>query len=182
MKGGAFPECHLIQNLFIKFFVLNNRTHSHIVSRNKSIEYKIKQLYNNRLLLKETKIMINKNLANNFGNLHMDKKFQKYIKFTHCGSTRIIKLISKQKDVLHYFQKDKIKKHLLYSMSQQTNQKNKVENKKKSLAIPKAISNWKNPRGFSIPLHHRNNALNEVKINLNQKFIYLSNVIDLLDK
>mmetsp|Transcript_1571 Transcript_1571/g.2273 ORF Transcript_1571/g.2273 Transcript_1571/m.2273 type:complete len:194 (-) Transcript_1571:244-825(-) len=178
-KGGAYPEYHFIQNLFCKYFSLKYKTQSSIVSGYKSIKHKIKQLFNTRLLLKKTKNMINKSLMSNF---YGTKKLQKYIKFNHYGSTRIIKLITQPKDILSYFQRDKTKKHILFQKPIQTQQKNVVQNKNNELVIPKAISNWKNPRGFSIPLHHRNNALNEIKINLNHKFIYLSNVIDLLDK
>mmetsp|Transcript_34350 Transcript_34350/g.55325 ORF Transcript_34350/g.55325 Transcript_34350/m.55325 type:complete len:92 (+) Transcript_34350:749-1024(+) len=50
--------------------------------------------------------------------------------------------------------------------------------------IPKSFSNWKNPRGFTIPINYRaeSNNLANIKKTFNYKFIGLSNIMEMTGK
>ena len=61
----------------------------------------------------------------------------------------------------------------------------KTTNKKKKIEkIPKPISNWKNPKGFTIPIDTRlsNMGYETIKKTLNDKFLSFSNVLDIAEK
>mmetsp|Transcript_16671 Transcript_16671/g.29908 ORF Transcript_16671/g.29908 Transcript_16671/m.29908 type:complete len:213 (+) Transcript_16671:630-1268(+) len=188
--GGAFPEFHNSQNKF-KYFT---RLKMNIISM-KSNLYIIKNPKNSVITRNNDKSFFFVNKTRQFfteilkesrkHNIFSKSKSIAYFKIKSRYSF-FIKLQTNSCDPMRINQSmDQFKKNS-YNSSKLKKLQPVIWSFKKSpkLRIPKAISNWKNPRGYSIPLTKRSQLNNSdlIKKNINFKFISINNIFDLLEK
>jgi len=191
-NGGAYPEIHYIQNISERVFFLKDKIFNKSSMFSFLIQKKKKYLFikknnipsifdsENLKIYYQKIINIKKNYCNNF---FKNTNFLYYTRKLNNNKNQIIKITTKKNDgfignyrKLSHSINDKIKTqndniHITYKSLFQ------------SLKIPKSISNWKNPRGFTIPLNLRicNKPDFVIEKNLNNKFLSTSNILDIAE-
>nr|BAS01593.1 splicing factor PRP45 [Lotharella vacuolata] len=191
-NGGAFPEIHFIQNFqndsifFNKKILKKSSTFSFFMYKlkKKSITGKNNNcchFNSDNLKLYYKKLLnINKKYDNKFFRTNCFSYFTRKLK---NNKNQIIKITTNKMD---YLVENYIKK-VYYSIDiTNTHDNGKyIYYKKKNnpLWLPKSVSNWKNPRGFTIPLNIRicNKPDFQSEKNLNTKFLSTSNILDLAE-
>ncbi|AIB09974.1 mRNA splicing factor PRP45 (nucleomorph) [Lotharella oceanica] len=191
-NGGAYPEVHFIQNIYTNIFLSKKKLFSKSSMFSFFFQKKIKHLIikhdniQTNFDSENLKIYYRKILDLKKNSVHKFFKTHSFLYFTrklNDNKNQIIKITTDKMDGL-------IESYTRYS--HEKNNKIRIKNDdsyinyktiSKTLWIPKSISNWKNPRGFTIPLNLRicNKPEFVIEKNLNNRFLSTSNILDITE-